>query len=121
MHFKNKSDIKEFFNKKRKGEETQELFREIIKRAYGEKAYAILKKRPNLDEYNINSIEIFDERIMENFSEEFVNDLISYDFEGFSAFLHIIKNPETLENFKFYYDFLSEVMGKNAGTMQRAF
>lgn len=113
--------IKEFFNKKRKGEETQELFREIIKRAYGEKAYAILKKRPNLDEYNINSLEIFDERIMENFSEEFVNDLISYDFEGFSAFLHIIKNPETLENFKFYYDFLSEVMGKNAGTMQRAF
>lgn len=101
-------------------ETTKEQFKKLIKNAYGEDAVRILDSRIELDVHEINSLEIFDERILNNFPIEFVNDLISYNFEGFSGFLNIIKNPERLEVFKQYYDILSSIVGKNAETMQKA-
>lgn len=97
-----------------------DLFKKIIFNTYGEKVVSILEARPNLDIHTINSPEIFDSRIMDNFSIEFINDLITYNFEKFSCFLEIVKNPIKLEKFKMYFEILSTIMGQNASTMQKA-
>ena len=57
---------------------------------------------------------------MKNFSKEVINDFITYDFEGFSTFLDIVKNPLRLEKFKQYYEILSSIIGQDAKTMQKA-
>jgi len=57
---------------------------------------------------------------MQNFSKEAINDFITYDFEGFSTFLNIVKNPLRLEKFKQYYGILSSIIGQDAQTMQKA-
>lgn len=112
--------IKRYFQKNEQGEDSQEEFRTIIRETYGEKAEKILRERNNLNVYNINSLEIFSSPIIQNFSLEFVNDLISYHIKGFSNFLGIVKNSQRLKNFKLYYDLLSNIMGENVETMQRA-
>lgn len=112
--------IKRYFQKNEQGEDSQEEFRTIIRETYGEKAEKILRERNNLNVYNINSLEIFSSPILQNFSLEFVNDLISYHIKGFSNFWGIVKNPQRLKNFKLYYDLLSNIMGENVETMQRA-
>ena len=113
--------ILDYFKKRENFQDGQEEFREIINEVYGKKALEILEYRSNLNVYNINSLEIFDSRILDNFSTEFVNDLISYNISGFSAFLDTIKNKDKLDNFIMYYDILAEIMGKNVETMQKAF
>ena len=112
--------ILDYFKKRENFQDGQEEFREIINEVYGKKALEILEYRSNLNVYNINSLEIFDPRILDNFSTEFVNDLISYNISGFSAFLDTIKNKDKLDNFIMYYDILAEIMGKNVETMQKA-
>ena len=112
--------IKRYFQKNEQGKDSQEEFRTIIRETYGEKAEKILRERNNLNIYNINSLEIFSSPILQNFSLEFVNDLISYHINGFSNFLGIVKNPQRLKKFKLYYDLLSNIMGENVETMQRA-
>ena len=97
-----------------------EQFRQIIYNTYGEKALKILMERKELDIFAITSLEVFDSRILDNFSEEFVNDLISYNIKDFSLFLNIIKNDNDLELFKKYYSILSDVMGRNVETIQKA-
>ncbi len=57
---------------------------------------------------------------MQNFSKEAINDFITYDFEGFSTFLNIVKNPLRLEKFKQYCGILSSIIGQDAQTMQKA-
>lgn len=118
----NEDTLLEYFERKEQQLDTQEIFRKIIQETYGDKAFEILKARPNLNEYNINSLEIFKPEVLDNFSTEFVNDLISYDIEYFSTeFIQkIIKNPSKLENFKTYYNIISKVMGQNVETMQKA-
>jgi len=112
--------IKEYYVRLLNGEDVKELFTTIIGNAYGEKAIQILKNREELDVYNINSLEIFDERILNNFSTAFVNDLLSYNIVGISSFFNIIKNEDDLKTFKQYYDLLSKVFGENIETMQKA-
>jgi hypothetical protein len=112
--------IKEYYLNLFNETEGKEEFRQIILNSYGDKAVEILNSRKKLDVYGINSLEIFDERILNNFSEEFVHDLISYNIRDFSAFLNIIKNEDEFIIFKKYYDILSEVLGKNVVTMQKA-
>lgn len=111
--------IKEYYLNLFNETEGKEEFKQIIQNSYGDKAVEILNSRKELDVYGINSLEIFDERILNNFSEEFVHDLISYNIRDFSAFLNIIKNEDELIIFKKYYYILSEVLGKNVVTMQK--
>ena len=114
------TDIINYFNKVEKNKETRQEFTKLMQNAYGEYATQILDARPELNVHTINSLEIFDNRISENFELGFVHDLLSYNIRDFSSFLSIIKEPQRLENFKLYYDVLSNIMGKNVETMQKA-
>lgn len=113
-------DINAYYNKVVNGESAEIEFENLIRNAYGDKAVDILKSRPELDVHEINSLEIFDESIIENFTEGFVHDLISYNIEHFSCFLDVVKQPKKLEIFKIYYETLTKVMGENVETMQKA-
>lgn len=113
-------EINTYFEEVFNGQDTHESFMNLIKNAYGEKAERILRNRPSLDVHEINSLEVLDNRIMENFSLAFVNDLISYNIEEFSGFLEIVKTPEKLDTFKRYYKLLCSNMGENVETMQKA-
>ena len=112
--------IQQYFDNVEQGLECKNEFRKIILQAYGDKAVEILDNREQLNVYNINSLEIFDSRILNTFSSDFINDLISYNFRGISAFLGMTKDPQKLENFKLYYDTISSIMGQNAAIMQKA-
>ncbi len=112
--------IQEYYSKLFSNEDESKVFKQVILNTYGESAIEILDDRKNLDIYGINSLEVFDQRILENFSKEFVNDLLSYNIRDFSAFLNIIKNERELSLFKEYYNLLSKVTGKNVETMQKA-
>ena len=112
--------INEYYTKLLNGENVKELFFSIIYNAYGEKALQILNERKDLDVYNINSLEIFDDRILNNFSPAFVNDLLSYNIVEVSSFFNIVKDDNDLKLFKKYYEVLSKVFGKNVETMQKA-
>ena len=102
------------------GNADKELFRKIIQKAYGEKAYEILKSRPELDAHNINSLEIFSDNILGEYGEAFVHDCISYNLVDFSEFLDVTKNPQKQELFNTYYAVLTKVYGENVETMQKA-
>ncbi len=112
--------IKKYLQEKAQGNEATEEFQNIIKNAYGKRAEGILKSRPNLNVHSINSLEVFDERILEQYGEAFVHDCISYNLWDFSAFLSVIKDQEKSEDFKSYYSALSEIYGENVETMQKA-
>ena len=112
--------LKDFFKKLEKGEDINEEFIDIMSKVYGEHAKIILESRPGLSVHSINSLEIFDKRIIDNFGEAFVHNLLSYNFEDFSEFLDIIKTPDKLENFKIYYEVLTNVLGDNIFTAQKA-
>ena len=102
-------------------EEVREEFTKIINNTYGENAKKILEEREELKNIeNINSLDIFDDRITNSFSEEFINDLLSYNIQDFSTFLNIVKNDRDLSLFKWYYSTLSQVMGENVEVMQKA-
>lgn len=115
-------ELVDFFSKTEEKQDTQDVFRRIIRETYGEKAYGILYYRPKLNVYNINSLEIFNPEVLDNFSTEFVNDLIDYDISHYSTvFLQgIIKDSSKTENFKTYYDIISKVKGENVETIQEA-
>ena len=102
------------------GSNNKELFRNIIRNAYGEKAYEILKSRPELNVHSINSLEIFSRNILGEYGEAFVHDCISYNIKDFSEFLEITKDPQKQELFNTYYETLNEIYGKNVETMQKA-
>lgn len=112
--------IKQYFNKMSLGQDNSEEFRTMIENAYGSRAREILESRPELNVHNINSLEVFDSRIIDNFGEAFVHDAISYNLRDFSGFLDIIKDENKLEFFKTYYNVLTSVMGHNVETIQKA-
>ena len=120
MQTNNFDEINTYFEQVFNSIDAHENFTNLIRNAYGENAASILRNRINLDVNEINSLEVFDSRIMENFSLAFVNDLISYNIEEFSGFLEIVKMPEKLETFKKYYQLLCSNMGENVETMQKA-
>ena len=113
-------EIESYFKKVEKEEDSQKEFYKLMQNAYGDKAVKILKSRPRLNVNNINSLESFDQQIIDNFGEAFVHDLISYNIRDFQEFLDVIKNNEKLETFKIYYETLTKIMGNNVETMQRA-
>lgn len=113
--------IIEYFEKLHNGEDISDSFKEIIENAYGTKAKEILESRPELNVHTINSLEVFDNRILDNFELGFVHDLISYNIRDFSGFLDVVKDKSRLENFKTYYGCLTKIMGDNVETMQRTF
>ena len=80
-------------------EDNQELFYKLFENAYGDKALQIIKSRPGLNPFTINSFEIFRPEIINNFREGFIHDLLSYNIKGFSNFLMISKNDEELNLF----------------------
>ena len=92
----------------------------IIKTTYGDKAVNIIKSRPQLNVHSINSLEIFNNKIIENYGDAFVHDSITYNLRDFSEFLEAQKNPETAEVFKSYYDILTGIYGEDVETMQKA-
>lgn len=112
--------INDYYSKLFSDEDEKANFEQIILNTYGDKAKKILESRKELDVYAINSLEIFDNRILDNFSEEFVHDLLSYNVRDFSTFLNIVKNENEFSLFKRYYAMLSNVLGKNVETMQKA-
>lgn len=112
--------IEDYLQEKSQGKDTGKLFREIIQRAYGDTAKEILESRPNLNIHSINSLEVFDDRILGRFGESFTHDCISYNIRDFSEFLDVIKNPSKTETFQIYYDSLTAIYGENVETMQKA-
>ena len=112
-------DIKKYFEDLRQGEETSEIFKMLMEKAYGHEAREIMDSRPGLNVHTINSLESFDNRILDNFGLAFVHDLQSYNIRDFSSFLSVIKDETRLENFKTYYEVISKIMGSNVETMQR--
>lgn len=113
-------EILDYLNSKNNKEEYNEKFRVIIEKAYGHKAREILDSRRELDIYAINSLEVFDKRIIDNFGKAFVHDCISYNIADFSEFLGVIKDEKKLELFKKYYTILQQIFGSNVETMQKA-
>ena len=113
--------IKRYFEKYNLGQDNSAEFKELLENAYGSHVKGILDSRAGVDVHSINSLEVFDKRIIDNFGEAFVHDLISYNIRDFSAFLEVIKDEDKLSNFKTYYNVLTNVMGNNVETMQRAF
>ena len=116
----NLDQIKEYFKKIGNEENTQDAFLDIIKTTYGDKAVNIIKSRPQLNVHSINSLEIFNNQIIENYGDAFVHDSITYNLRDFSEFLEAQKNPETAEVFKSYYDILTGIYGEDVETMQKA-
>lgn len=112
--------INKYYSELFSNEEEKANFEQIIVNTYGDKAKKILESRKELDVYSINSLEIFDNRILDNFSEEFVHDLLSYNVRDFSTFLNIVKNEGEFSLFKQYYDMVSNLLGKNVETIQKA-
>lgn len=113
-------EIKEYFSQINLYEKPSEEFYKLIKNAYGEKAYEIVKSRPGLNVHTINSFENFDKQILNNFGESFVHNLLNYNIKDHQELMGIIKDKRKLENFKTYYDILSKVQGNNAEIIQRA-
>lgn len=112
--------IYQYLQAKNDGEDSKSLFRQIIVNSYGERAGKILDSRPNLDIHSINSLEVFDSRILDEYGEAFVHDCISYNIRDFSEFLEIVKNEQKRNRFRTYYDTLVSIYGNNADTMQKA-
>ena len=112
--------INDYYSKLFSDKDEKANFEQIILNTYGDKAKKLLESRKELDVYSINSLEIFDNRILDNFSEEFVHDLLSYNVRDFSTFLNIVKNEGEFSLFKQYYDMVSNLLGKNVETIQKA-
>ena len=113
-------DIKAYFEQVKNNEETTEEFYKLMQNAYGDKAVEILKSRPGLNVHTINSLEDFDTRVIDNFGEAFVHNLLNYNIRDHQELTGIIKDEEKLENFKLYYEVLTKVLGSNVETIQRA-
>ncbi len=113
-------EIKAYYEKLKNGEDTREEFYTLMGNAYGESAVEVLRSRPGLNVHTIKSLEDFDSRIMDNFGEGFVHNLLNYNIRDHQEFMGIIKDTEKLENFKNYYEILSKAMGNNVETMQKA-
>lgn len=118
---------KDYFTKIKEGKDASLEFINIIENVYGEDAKKILESRPGLDIHEINSLEVFDNRIKSIFEgkdwlsyESFVHNCLSYNIENFSGFLDIIKNEEKNKRFSTYYEIIATIMGDNVETAQRA-
>ena len=115
---KNKKSNENTFKLMAEGRKVRKSFQEIIKDAFGEKALEIIEKRPGISLFNISNTEIFNENIINNFSQDFIDDCLSYNFANYDNWIEQMKNPEDVEAFKYYFDITSQKIGENAETMQ---
>ena len=93
-------------------------FDQMVKKAYGEKAYELVSERKGLLLEDLDNAEILTPEIVDNFRPGFVHDLMSYYFEDIDSFIEIAKNPQDLKAFKNYYKNISGEIGENVVTMQ---
>lgn len=119
--------FKKYFDKVKSNQDSSIEFYKIIENAYGNEARRILESRPGLDVHEINSLEVFDNRIKSIFEgrdylsyEAFVHNCLSYNIENFSGFLDIVKDENKRKNFATYFEILENIMGDNVGTVQKA-
>ena len=118
---------KNYFDKVKSNQNSNIEFYNIIENAYGKEARGILESRPGLDVHEINSLEVFDNRIKSIFEgrdylsyEAFIHNCLSYNIENFSGFLEIVKDENKRKNFAVYFEILENIMGDNVGTAQKA-
>ena len=98
--------------------EKKKKFEQMVKKAYGEKAYELVSERKGLLLEDLDNAEILTPEIVDNFRPGFVHDLMSYYFEDIDSFIEIAKNPQDLKAFKNYYKNISGEIGENVVTMQ---
>lgn len=98
--------------------EKKEKFDQMVKKAYGEKAYELVSQRKGLLLEDLDNAEILTPEIVDNFRPGFVHDLMSYYFEDIDSFIEIAKKPQDLKAFKNYYKNISGEIGENVVTMQ---
>ncbi len=105
----------------------QKDFINLMKHAYGDHAEKILKERPNLTLYNISNLIVFEPCFVETFGENFVNQLLNFNYKesinaDFNYLLQdMVENPESLKGFKFCYDFISKQNPDEIYNYTRAF
>ena len=105
----------------------QKDFIELMKHAYGDHAEKILLERPNLTLYNISNLIVFEPCFVETFGENFVNQLLNFNYKesinaDFNYLLQdMVENPESLNGFKFCYDFISKQNPDEIYNYTRAF
>jgi len=116
----NSTLINNYFKARLEGKDATLEFRDIIETAYGKQARELLESRKELNVHSINSLEVFDPRILEMYGEAFVHDCISYNLHNFQEFLEAVKDPEKSDLFYMYYNILKGVFGANVQTMQKA-
>ena len=97
-------------------------FYDLVANTYGKGALYFLKERPGLNYSDISNIEIFNPNILNNFRKGFIDDLLSYNFGGYTnELIEICNNPEELKSFKLLYDRFSTKLGENVETMLLTF
>lgn|GEM_PF-4621954 len=89
---------------------------------YGKEALYFLKERPGLNYSDVSNIEIFNPNVLNNFRKGFIDDLLSYNFGGYTnELVEICNNPEELKSFKLLYARFSAKLGENVETMLLTF
>lgn len=97
-------------------------FYDLIADTYGKEALYFLRERPGLNYFDISNIEIFNSNVLHNFRKGFIDDLLSYDFGGYTnKLIEICNDQEKLKPFKFLYDRFSAKLGENVETMLLTF
>ena len=97
-------------------------FYDLVANTYGKEALYFLKERPGLNYSDISNIEIFNPNVLKNFRKGFIDDLLSYNFGGYTnELIEICNNPEELKSFKLLYDRFSTKLGENVETMLLTF
>ena len=97
-------------------------FYDLVANTYGKEALYFLKERPGLNYSDISNIEIFNPNVLNNFRKGFIDDLLSYNFGGYTnELIEICNNPEELKSFKLLYDRFSTKLGENVETMLLTF
>lgn len=88
------------------------LLNEIISTAYG------VKVDNNKEIYNINSLELFDEKLS-FISKDLLDDFSKYNFVNISNLLLIIKSDKIYDIFKMYYNVIIHIYGENKEALYR--
>ena len=79
---------------------------DILVNTYGEHVREIFRLRPNLDIFSFYSFDILDKSILDNLGMNFINIMLSFNYNWYLSLISIIANDkEEMKKFKKYYDF----------------
>lgn len=112
-----------------KNSEYQKEFIEIMRLAYGDHAVKILEERPNLTFINIPDTRIFEPVIYETFGEQFINQLLNFDYDEMTSrsmpydaiIQSIIDNEDDLNALNFCWNIISAQNGADVYNCARLF